>query len=162
LRAGVVDSEVNLRDCGIELTRTNRELNIWLALRQYGKDQYTQLITNHLALTRQLGAWLEDAEDFEVISEPSLSICCFRFVPPDLRPPTEESEAYLNNLNQEIEMALVEDGRALVSGTQLSGKRVLRACIVNHRVTQSGVEQTLLLLREIGHKLDKQLRTQDR
>ena len=162
LRAAVADSEVNLVNCGIELTRANRELKIWLALRQYGKDRYTQLIANHLALTRQLGEWVEEAEDFEIVSAPSLSICCFRFVPPDLRQQTEESEAYLNKLNQEIEMALVEDGRALVSGTQLNGKRVLRACIVNHRVTQSGVEQTLLLLREIGHKVDKKLRTQDR
>jgi glutamate/tyrosine decarboxylase-like PLP-dependent enzyme len=75
LRAAVSESEVNLRDCGIELTRTNRELKIWLALRQYGKDRYTQLIANHLALTRQLGSWVEEANDFEIVSEPSLSIC---------------------------------------------------------------------------------------
>ncbi len=162
LRAAVSDSEVNLRDCGIELTRTNRELNIWLALRQYGKDRYTQLITNHLALTRQMAAWLEAAEDFEVISEPSLSICCFRFVPPDLKLQIEETESYLNDLNQAIETALVEDGRALVSGTQLNGKQVLRACIVNHRVTEAGVAQTLQILRELGHQLDGQLRTQNR
>jgi glutamate/tyrosine decarboxylase-like PLP-dependent enzyme len=161
LRAAVSDSEVNLVNCGIELTRSNRELKIWLALRQYGTDRYKQLIENHLALTRKLAAWVEKADDFELISEPSLSICCFRFVPPDLEPPTEEVEAYLNELNQAIEMALVDDGRALVSGTQLNGKRVLRACIVNHRVTEAGVEQTLLLLREFGHNLDKQMRVQD-
>ncbi len=158
LRAAVAADEVNLRDCGIELTRANRELNIWLTLRQYGTDRYTQLIANHLALTRQMAAWLEEAEDFEVISEPSLSICCFRFVPPDLKPPVEETESYLDQLNQAIETALVKDGRALVSGTQLNGKRVLRTCIVNHRVTEAGVTQTLLILRELGHRLDGQLR----
>ncbi|HSG18418.1 MAG TPA: pyridoxal-dependent decarboxylase [Anaerolineae bacterium] len=161
LRAAVADNEINLRDCGFELTRTNRELKIWLALRQYGIARYTQLIANHLALTRQLAAWVEEAKEFEVVSEPSLSICCFRFVPPELKPLTEESEAYLNDLNQAIEMALAEDGRALVSGTLLHGKRVLRACIINHRVTQAGVEETLLLLRELGYQLDKQLRTQE-
>ena len=160
LRGAVADNEINLRDCGFELTRANRELKIWLALRQYGLARYTQLIANHLALTRQLAAWVEEAEEFEVVSEPSLSICCFRFVPPELKPPTEESEAYLDDLNHALELALAEDGRALVSGTQLHGKRVLRACIVNHRVTQAGVEQTLLLLRDLGHRLDKQLRTQ--
>jgi hypothetical protein len=55
-------------------------------------------------------------------------------------------------------MALVEDGGALVSGTELQGKRVLRICIVNHRVTQTGVEETLMLLREFGYKLDQQMR----
>lgn len=101
---------------------------------------------------------MEESDDLEVMSEPSLSICCFRFVPPDLKQRTEEVESYLNKLNQAIEMALVEDGRALVSGTELQGKRVLRVCIVNHRVTQAGVEETLVLLREFGYKLDKQMR----
>jgi len=159
LRDAFTAGDVNLRESGFELTRTNRELKIWLALRQYGKAHYQQLITNHLALTRWLADWVEKAEDFEVVSQPSLSICCFRFVPPDLKPLTEESESYLNKLNQAVEKALAEDGRALVSATILGGKHTLRACIVNHRVTRAGVEQTLLFLREIGHKLDSQLRT---
>ena len=157
LRAATGD-ELNLINCGLELTRTNRALKVWVALRQYGVERYTQLIANHLVLTRHLAAWVEEADDFEVMSEPSLSICCFRFVPPDLKQRTEEVEAYLNKLNQAIEMALAEDGRALVSGTELQGKRVLRICIVNHRVTQTGVEETLVLLREFGYKLDKQMR----
>jgi len=159
LRAATGD-ELNLMNCGFELTRTNRELKIWVALQQYGVERYTQLIANHLVLTRYLAAWVEEADDFEVMSEPSLSICCFRFVPTDLKQRTEEVEAYLNKLNQAIEMALVKDGRALVSGTELQGKRVLRVCIVNHRVTQPGVEETLTLLREFGYKFDKQMRDQ--
>jgi len=160
LRAAAGD-RLNLINCGLELTRTNRELKIWLALQQYGLERYTTLISNHLVLTRYLAAWVEEADDFEVMSEPSLSICCFRFVPPDLKQRKEEVESYLNKLNQAIEMALVEDGRALVSGTELQGVRVLRICIVNHRVTHTGVEETLVLLRELGYKLDKQMRERD-
>jgi glutamate/tyrosine decarboxylase-like PLP-dependent enzyme len=157
LRA-VTGDRLNITNCGFELTRTDRALKVWLALRQYGVERYSQLIANHMALTRHLAAWVEEADDFEVVSEPSLSICCFRFVPPDLKHRAEEVEGYLSELNQAIEMALAEDGRAVVSGTVLRGKRVLRTCIVNHRVTQAGVEETLKLLREIGHKLDQQMR----
>jgi aromatic-L-amino-acid decarboxylase len=157
LRAATGDG-LNLANCGLELTRTERALKVWLALQQYGVERYTQLIAHHLVLTRHLAAWVEDADDFEAMSEPSLSICCFRFVPPDLKYRTEEADVYLNMLNQAIEMALVEDGRALVSGTELQGKRVLRICIVNHRVTWTGVEETLALLREFGYRLDGQMR----
>jgi glutamate/tyrosine decarboxylase-like PLP-dependent enzyme len=157
LRAATGDG-LNFANCGFELTQTNRALKVWLALQQYGVEQYTQLIANHLVLTRHLATWVEEEDDFELMSEPSLSICCFRFVPPDLGSRTEEVEVYLNKLNQAIEMALAEDGRALVSGTELQGKRVLRICIVNHRVTWTGVEETLALLREFGYKLDKQMR----
>jgi len=157
LRAATGD-ELNLMNCGFELTRSNRSLKVWLALRQYGVEHYTKLIANHMVLIRHLAAWVESADDFEVVSEPSLSICCFRFIPPDLKQRAEKVESYLNKLNQAIEMALVDDGRALVSGTELQGKRVLRVCIVNHRVTQTGVEETLALLREFGYMLDKQMR----
>jgi aromatic-L-amino-acid decarboxylase len=157
LRAATGDG-LNLTNCGFELTRTDRALKVWVALKQYGVERYAQLIANHLDLIRHLATWVDEADDFEVMSEPSLSICCFRFVPPDLKYRTEEVESYLNKLNQTLEMTLVEDGRALVSGTELRGKRVLRACIVNHRVTQTGVDETLVLLRELGHMLDKQMR----
>jgi glutamate/tyrosine decarboxylase-like PLP-dependent enzyme len=160
LRAATGD-RLNLVNCGFELTRTSRGIKVWLGLQQYGVERYTQLIANHLVLTRHLAAWVEEADDFEIMSEPSLSICCFRFVPPDPEQRTEAVEAYLNKLNQAIELALAEDGRALVSGTELQGRRVLRICIVNHRVTRTGVEETLVLLRELGYKLDKQMRDRD-
>lgn len=55
LRAATGD-ELNLDNCGFELTRTNRALKVWLALRQYGVERYTQLIANHLVLIRHLAA----------------------------------------------------------------------------------------------------------
>ena len=54
-------------------------------------------------------------------------------------------------------MALAADGSALVSGTELNGLRVLRACIVSHPVTRAGVDETLALF---GRQLDRDLRGQ--
>jgi aromatic-L-amino-acid decarboxylase len=129
-------------------------------LHQYGVDRYTELIASHLALARHLAALVDEADDFELVSVPVLSICCFRFVPPDLDGNSRHVAAYLNRLNQAVETALASDGRALVSGTELNGKRVLRACIVSHPVTQASVEETLCLLRHYGHELDAQMRQQ--
>ena len=55
-------------------------------------------------------------------------------------------------------MALAADGRALVSGTELNGVRVLRACIVSHPVTRGSVDETLALLRQLGQQLDTDMR----
>jgi hypothetical protein len=46
----------------------------------------------------------------------------------------------------------------MVSGTDPSGRRVRRACIVNHRATRADVEFTVALLRELGQALDAQMR----
>lgn len=157
---GAMGSEHNQYEYGFELSRTDRALKVWLALRQYGVDRYAELIANHLALARHLADRIEAADDFELITPVVLSICCFRYVPPDLTPGAPSVETYLNTLNHALEMALAADGRALVSGTELNGLRVLRACIVSHPVTRAGVDETLLLLRQLGRQLDRDLRGQ--
>ena len=153
-------SEHNQYEYGFELSRTDRALKVWLALRQYGVDRYAELIANHLALARHLAERIEAADDFELITPVVLSICCFRYVPPGLASGDPAVETYLNTLNHALEMALAADGRALVSGTDLNDTRVLRACIVSHPVTRAGVDETLALLRQLGRQLDRDMRGQ--
>lgn len=165
---GAMGSEHNQYEYGFELSRTDRALKVWLALRQYGVDRYAELIANHLALARHLADRVEAADDFELVTPVVLSICCFRYVPPDLTPGDPAVETYLNTLNHALEMALAADGRALVSGTELNacprirpgGTRVLRACIVSHPVTRAGVDETLALLQQLGRQLDREMRGQ--
>lgn len=143
---GAMGAEQNQYECGFELSRTDRALKVWVALRQYGVERYTAMIRGHLELARHLARLIEESPDFELMGEPVLSICCFRYVPPGL-------EVDLNRLNGELEMRLMEDGGALVSGTVLDDKQVLRVCIASHAVTKAGVEETLELLRQIGRRL---------
>ena len=156
---GMMGDVHNQWEYGFELSRTDRALKVWLALKQYGVDQYAKMIAGHNALARHLANLISELEDFEVIAPPVLSICCFRYVPTDLERGTPESEAYLSRLNTAIEQALVKDGRALVSGTNLSGNRVLRACIVSSAVTRSSISKTVTLLQHYGQTLDAQMRT---
>ena len=157
---GAMGSEHNQYEYGFELSRTDRALKVWLALHQHGTDRYAALISSHLALARYLAECIQAAVDFELATPVVLSICCFRYVPPDLTPGAPSVEAYLSALNQALEMALAADGRALVSGTELNGAHVLRACIVSHPVTRAGVDETLALLRLLGRQLDGDMRDQ--
>lgn len=157
---GAMGSEHNQYEYGFELSRTDRALKVWLALQQYGADRYAALISSHLALARYLADRVQAAADFELVTPVVLSICCFRYVPPDLTPGASSVEAYLSTLNRALEMALAADGRALVSGTELNGAHVLRACIVSHPVTRAGVDETLVLLRQLGRQMDRDMRDQ--
>ncbi|ETX05158.1 MAG: hypothetical protein ETSY2_24650 [Candidatus Entotheonella gemina] len=154
LRAAMGE-EHNQYEYGFELSRTDRALKVWLALNQHGVDCYRDLVANHLSLAQYLAELVRQADDFELVSTPVLSICCFRFVPPELTPGDEAVETYLNELNHDIEMSLMQDGRALVSGTELNHKRVLRACIASHPTTQAHVEQALTLLQAHGRELHR-------
>lgn len=157
LEAGHEVQEHNHWRHGFELTRADRALKVWIALRQYGVAAYRDMVHSHLDLALYFAELIDESSDFELVVKPSLSVCCFRYVPQDLQLGTGEIEAYLNELNRRLELELIKDGRASVSGTTIHDKRVLRACIVNYRVTRSGVEEVLAVLRELGNTVHRSL-----
>jgi aromatic-L-amino-acid decarboxylase len=145
---------------GPELSRRFRALKIWLTLRYYGVRRIAAAITEDNALAGYLAGLVEQAEDFELLSQPQLSICCFRYVPPAMRlrldTNTQENEAIeseLNKLNERIMYAIQRGGRAYLSSATIHGKFSLRACITNFRTTRADIEQTLRIIRDAAGAL---------
>ena len=137
---------------GFELTRTDRALKVWVALRQYGVNAFAQMVSEHIALAERVEAWVAAADDFEVVSPCALSICTFRYVPTDVDPSDPGAGGYLDTLNRDIEAAANAHGSFLITGTTINRKQVLRVCIVNHRITWERLERMLLKLRTFGHQ----------
>ena len=138
---------------GPELSRRFRALKIWLTLRYYGVSRIGAAITEDNALAAYLAELVEQAGDFELLSQPQLSICCFRYVPPGMRldsgtQDNQAVESQLNKLNERIMYAVQRGGRAYLSSATIHGKFALRACITNFRTTRADIEQTLEIIRE--------------
>jgi glutamate/tyrosine decarboxylase-like PLP-dependent enzyme len=139
---------------GPELSRRFRALKIWLTLRYYGTRRIARAISEDNALAAYLAQAIEEADDFELLAPPELSICCFRFVPPrlqlKLRSSVEDAaiRSELDQLNNKIMLAVQRGGRAYVSSATLRGKFALRACITNFRTTRADIDQTLAIIRE--------------
>lgn len=138
---------------GFELSRTDRALKVWVALKQHGTARYAQMISHHLALARDLANLIRSSEDLEIMSEPVLSICCFRYVPPEIDRSDPASERYLDELNRAITDTLIASGRAYVSATELRGRYVMRACIASYQVTQESIENVVEIVRSAGREL---------
>ena len=79
---------------------------------------------------------------------PGLSVVCFRFLDPSS--PDEESQA---SLNRRLLERLQLGGEAFLTSTELGGRFVLRACIVNHRSTRDDIDRMLHAVRVIGRDL---------
>jgi aromatic-L-amino-acid decarboxylase len=131
---------------GPELSRRFRALKIWLTLRYYGARRIAAAITEDNVLARYLAELVEQAEDFELLAKPQLSICCFRYLPRGVT--SQEKEAELNRLNEKIMYAVQRGGRAYLSSATIHGKFALRACITNFRTTRADIEQTLEIIRD--------------
>jgi len=149
---------------GPELSRRFRALKIWLTLRYYGARRIAQAISEDNALAAYLGERVEQAEDFEILACPQLSICCFRYLPPSLQSngaasieaTDESSETELNELNSKIMHAVQRGGRAYLSSATIRGKFALRACITNFRTTRADIDETLEIIRDAAQQVGTQ------
>lgn len=142
---------------GPQFSRGNQSLKVWVSLLAHGRRAYTQRISHDAALARYLGDRAQERPDFELATPVGLSICCFRYVPPDL-PAGPDREPYLSLLNERVMTECQLDGRTFFSNAVLEGRFVLRACIVNFRTEAEDLDATLDVAAEIGARLDAEIR----
>lgn len=146
---------------GPELSRRFRALKIWMTLRYYGVRRIAEAISEDNALAAYLGQCVEQAEDFELLARPELSICCFRYLPKDLqsnsgalgKDKTAAIDSELNELNTQIMQMVQRGGRAYLSSATIGGRFALRACITNFRTTRADIDETLEIIREAARDI---------
>jgi aromatic-L-amino-acid/L-tryptophan decarboxylase len=151
-------------DYGIELSRRFRALKIWMMLSYYGARRIRAAISDDNELAAYLAERVSAAEDFELLAPVELSICCFRYVPPDVRAALVEAEAAekarlnaeLDQLNAALMHRVQRGGRAYLSNVTLNGSYGLRACIVNFRTTRDDIDRTLEIVRDAAREIGKE------
>ena len=62
--------------------------------------------------------------------------------------------AALNELNARLLDALEGDGRVFITGTQLNGQHVIRACIINHRMVREDIDFLLQTIRDVAAQVE--------
>jgi aromatic-L-amino-acid decarboxylase len=148
---------VDLGMMGPQFSRGFQALKVWVSLLAHGRRAYAARISHDAELARYMAARVEEREELELSAPVVLSICCFRYVPPDL-PDGPGREEYLDVLNERTMTEIHLDGRAFCSNAILGGRFVLRACIVNFRTEAEDIDATLDVAVELGQKLDAELR----
>jgi aromatic-L-amino-acid decarboxylase len=140
---------VDISQLGPQFSRGFSALKVWLALLAHGRAAFARRISHDAALARYLGELVEEHPDFELMTEASLSICCFRYAPPELR----GQEEALSRLNEQVMTEIQRDGRVYCSNAVLRGRFCLRACIVNFRTEAEQLDLLLQVAAEHGERL---------
>jgi aromatic-L-amino-acid/L-tryptophan decarboxylase len=143
---------------GPQFSRGFHALKIWISLLGHGWTAYERRITHDVELARYLYECASAHSELEPIGpEPSLSIACFRFVPPELRG-DPSAEPYLNQLNKRLMAELQLGGRVFPSNAILDGKFALRACIVNFRTEAPDIDALVSEATRLGARLHSEWR----
>ena len=153
------ESGINYYEVGMQNSRGFRALKVWLALRRAGREGYRESIQDDIQLAEMLYAGADAHEELSAHSI-NLSIATFRYVPADMsNDGSEETESYLNRLNQALLAEIQAGGELYLSNAIVDGKYLLRGCIVNFRTSQADIEAIPEMVVEIGRRLDRELRT---
>jgi glutamate/tyrosine decarboxylase-like PLP-dependent enzyme len=144
----------NFLDYGPQNSRGFRALKVWMGLRQVGRRGYQRMIADDIALARELSDRLAKEADFQVFTL-GLSIVTFRYVPEEYRSRTDDpsAEAYLNELNQNLQAQLEVSGELFVSNAVIEGRYLLRTCIVNFRTSSKDIREIPGIVARHGRQL---------
>jgi aromatic-L-amino-acid decarboxylase len=133
---------VDFCDLSPELSRDFRGLRAWLPLKLFGMAAFRESLDEKLDLARWAADRLREEAHIEIMAEPILSLCAFRWAPPG------RSDAELNALNQRLLEAINARRNVYLTGTSLGGRLALRICVLSFRTHLDRMEQCLTDIRD--------------
>ncbi len=136
------------RDWGIALGRRFRALKLWFVIRNFGVKGIRQRFREQIQWARELEMSIARQPDFEVMTERTLNLVCFRYHPQDL-----QDENQLDKLNEKLEQKLNASGRLFLTHTRVKGKYVLRMVIGQTYVQQRHVREAWSFIQQVARKL---------
>ena len=145
------EGPLDFKDYGPQLHRNFRALKVWMTFKAYGARKLRAAIESNIEIMRYLGDRIDESQDFVRLAPVPLSVVCFQYRTADIS--RHGDQTYLDDLNNRLIDALEKDGRIFLSGTNIQGRRVLRACSVNHRLRREDVDFLLDVTRQVGHCL---------
>jgi glutamate/tyrosine decarboxylase-like PLP-dependent enzyme len=131
------EDEVNFSERGIQLSRGLRAFKLWLSLKVFGAEAYRAAVERGCQIARDAEAMLRDSGRFEIVTSAKLAVVCFRLLRDGL------DEEATNRMHRIVVDALLKDGFAFVTSTELNGQTCLRFCTINPRITQADLAGTI-------------------
>jgi glutamate/tyrosine decarboxylase-like PLP-dependent enzyme len=144
---GADDPRPNFGAIGPESSRRTRALAVWATLKAYGREGYRALVERHLDLAQHLARLVDAAPDLERLAEVPLCIVSFRYNPGG------RSERDLDELNERLGEALLEDGRFWAGTTRFGTRVALRPALVNWRIREQDLDLFVRVVRELGARI---------
>jgi aromatic-L-amino-acid decarboxylase len=93
------DGVVNFSEWSVQLGRRFRALKLWFLIRAYGLEGLRTRIRNHVAWSQALARRLEGEADFEIVTQPILSLFSFRHAPEGVADLDAHNLALVNRIN---------------------------------------------------------------
>jgi aromatic-L-amino-acid/L-tryptophan decarboxylase len=132
-------------DMAVELSAPSRGVVVWSILRELGRDGVTARVRADNDLASRLASLVRAHPRLELMLEPELSICCFRYA--------VDGVDDLDALNLALLRQLHLHTPYLPSSTRVHGSWALRPCFINPRTTPDMVDAFAAAVVRLGDEL---------
>jgi len=136
------DGIINYSEWSVPLGRRFRALKLWFLLRAHGLSGLRDMIRNHVAWSRGLAARLAEQPNFEIVTEPMLSLFSFRHVPPPGVDVDAHNLALVDRIN--------DDGRIYLTQTRVDGRVAIRFQVGQFETSAEDVDAALAVIVELA------------
>jgi aromatic-L-amino-acid decarboxylase len=109
-------------DFGVELSSPSRGVVVWAMLQEIGVEGMRDRVVRHNRMARRVADRARADHRLELLMEPTLSICCFRYIAPGVTD--------LDELNRTIYRQLLQGNVHMPSTTVVAGCLAIRPCFV--------------------------------
>lgn len=137
LKTHGTDGIINYSEWSVPLGRRFRALKLWFLIRSYGLEGLRERIRNHVTWSEKLAARLDANQQFEVVTQPVLSLFSFR--PKGVS--DEQVIDYVNRIN--------DDGRIYITQTRVDANMVVRFQVGQFDATEDDVNMAYDVLCEL-------------
>ncbi len=137
------------QDFGVELSSPSRGVIVWAILTELGREGMAARIIEDNGFARRVADHARREPSLELLTEPVLSICCFRHVAPPGSDPDEFNQRLLRRLLRETDF--------MPSSTLVDGRFAIRPCFINVRTTAAHVDGFMDAVLRIGADLTSEL-----
>lgn len=135
-------------DYGVELSSPARGIIVWAMLKEIGVEGMRARIKRHNDMANYIAEYAKNHPNLELLLDPTLSICCFRYV--------TDKVNNLNRLNQRLARQLTRENTYLPSTTQVNNNLAIRPCFIGARTTQKHAQGLLKAVLRIGGQLSNE------
>lgn len=137
-------------DYGVELSAPCRGVVVWALIREIGVEGMRERIRRHNDMADRIAQVARQHPNLELLLEPTLSICCFRYVADGVRD--------LDQLNRRLHRRLTRENTNMPSTTLVRGMLALRPCFVGARATMAHADALVDDVLRIGAELVREMR----
>lgn len=134
-------------DWSLDLSAPARGMVVWAALHEIGTQGLRDRIVRDNDYARRVADLVRAHPSLELLSEPELSICCFRYRRDGL------DDAALDELNDRLVRRLHAESPYVPSPTLVNGRFAIRPCFINARTSQSDVDGMVEAVCRIGDSI---------